>query len=224
MSAPAPWARAVKRTLDVVAARGGMVVLSPVCLATALLVWALLGRPVLFRQVRVGRHGRPFVLYKFRTMRDGRDATGAPLPDAQRLGRFGALLRQTSVDELPQLFNVLRGDMSLVGPRPLLPEYLPLYTPEQAERHLVRPGLTGWTQVNGRNALGWEARFELDRWYVHHWSLWLDLRILLRSVYIVLGGKGVVQEGEVTSSRFTGSPPGGPSDGPADRPAHRTHG
>ena len=145
-----------------------------------------MGRPVLFRQVRPGYRARPFTLMKFRTMREARDSLGRPLPDSDRLMKFGRFLRRTSLDELPQLWNVLRGEMSLVGPRPLLMEYLPLYSPEQARRHLVRPGITGWAQVNGRNVIGWDEKFRYDVWYVDHWSLWLDLKVLLRTVRHVL--------------------------------------
>jgi sugar transferase EpsL len=197
--------RVLKRALDVGGALVGLVVLSPVLAGATVLVWATMGRPILFRQTRAGREGRPFVLYKFRTMSNRRDLTGAPLPDALRLTRVGRLLRDTSVDELPQLVNVLLGDMSLVGPRPLLMEYLPLYTPEQAERHWMKPGITGWTQVNGRNRLSWEEKFEMDRWYVHHWSLLLDLRILFKSVGTVLRRRGISQEGQATAEKFRGS-------------------
>ncbi len=176
-----------------------------------LLLWALvrrkLGSPVLFRQVRPGLHGRPFMMVKFRTMTDERGADGELLPDARRLTSFGRFLRATSLDELPELWNVLRGEMSLVGPRPLLMEYLPLYSPEQARRHEVRPGITGWAQVNGRNALSWEGRFKLDVWYVDHRSLWLDLRILWLTVRKVIVREGISAQGEATMPRFTGNKP-----------------
>ena len=160
----------------------------------------------LFRQVRPGWHGRLFTLYKLQTMTSARDlATGQLLPDAQRLPRLGRWLRATSLDELPQLWNIVRGDMSLVGPRPLLPEYLPLYSPTQARRHAVRPGLTGWAQVNGRNAISWEEKFELDNWYVDHQSFWLDLRILWRTAGRVLGRRDIAAAGEATMPAFTGS-------------------
>jgi lipopolysaccharide/colanic/teichoic acid biosynthesis glycosyltransferase len=164
-----------------------------------------LGSPALFRQVRPGLHGRPFMMVKFRTMTDERGADGELLPDAQRLTAFGRFLRASSLDELPELWNVLRGEMSLVGPRPLLMEYLPLYSPEQARRHEVRPGITGWAQVNGRNAVSWDERFKLDVWYVDHRSLWLDLRILWLTVRKVLVREGISAQGEATMSRFTGN-------------------
>ena len=166
-----------------------------------------LGSPVLFRQVRPGLYGRPFMMVKFRTMTDERGADGALLPDAQRLTAFGHFLRASSLDELPELWNVLRGEMSLVGPRPLLMEYLPLYSPAQARRHDVRPGITGWAQVNGRNAVSWDERFALDVWYVEHCSLWLDLRILWLTVRKVLVREGISAQGEATMPRFTGNKP-----------------
>ena len=195
---------AVKRGVDVVVAATALVVLSPVLAATAAAVRLSLGSPVLFTQQRPGRGGRPFRMYKFRTMRDAADAQGNPLPDAERLTRLGRVLRATSLDELPELFNVLRGEMSLVGPRPLLVDYLPLYTAEQARRHEVRPGITGWAQVNGRNALSWEDRFRLDVWYVDHASLWLDLRILALTVRKVIAREGISQQGSATMERFRG--------------------
>jgi len=195
----------VKRLLDVVVAAAGLVLLSPLLAVLALLVRARLGPPALFTQERPGLGGRPFLICKFRTMRDARDAAGAPLPDEQRLTPLGRFLRGTSLDELPELFNVLRGDMSLVGPRPLLLEYLPLYTPEQARRHEVRPGINGWAQVNGRNAISWEEKFALDVWYVDNRSLLLDLRILALTAARVLAREGISQEGRATMERFTGS-------------------
>ena len=171
----------------------------------ALLVRIRLGKPVLFRQLRPGLHGQPFTLLKFRTMLEALDTNGSPLPDAERLTAFGHFLRRWSLDELPELYNVLRGDMSLVGPRPLLMEYLPLYTAEQARRHDVRPGLTGWAQVNGRNAIGWDQKFAFDLWYVDHASLSLDLRILWLTVRNVFTRHGISAEGEATMPRFTGS-------------------
>ena len=196
---------ALKRALDVVGAGVGLVVLAPVAAAVALAVRVSMGPGVLFRQVRPGLHGRPFTLYKFRTMRaETAGPSGAPLPDADRLTRVGRFIRSTSLDELPELVNVLRGEMSLVGPRPLLVEYLELYTPEQARRHEVRPGLTGWAQVNGRNALGWEHRFALDVWYVDHRSFWLDLKIIALTVGKVFSRQGVTQEGHATVERFRG--------------------
>lgn len=195
----------MKRIVDVVAAGVGLVVLSPLLVVLAVLVRLRLGSPVLFRQVRPGLHGQPFELLKFRTMTDDRDGRGELLPDAQRLTTFGAWLRRSSLDELPELLNVLRGEMSLVGPRPLLMEYLDLYTPRQARRHEVRPGITGWAQVNGRNAATWSDKFELDVWYVEHQSLWLDLRILARTLRQVVGQDGIAADGHVTAPRFTGS-------------------
>ncbi len=173
----------------------------------AVLAWQVrrkLGSPVLFTQVRPGLHGKPFRMVKFRTMTDARDATGALLTDAQRLTPFGRFLRASSLDELPELWNVLRGEMSLVGPRPLLMEYLPLYSPEQARRHKVRPGITGWAQVNGRNAISWADKFALDVWYVDNHSLWLDLRILWLTVRKVVVRDGISAEGEATMPRFEG--------------------
>jgi len=195
----------MKRFLDIVASALLLVVLSPLLAIIAWQVRRRLGAPVFFRQTRPGLHGRPFQMIKFRTMRDAEDAEGNPLPDAQRLTPFGQFLRATSLDELPELWNVLKGDMSLVGPRPLLMDYLPLYTPQQSRRHEVRPGVTGWAQVNGRNALGWNEKFELDVWYVDHRSLWLDLRILALTVRRVLLRDGISAEGEATMARFTGS-------------------
>ena len=195
----------MKRALDVVVAAVGLVVTAPLQLVLAVLVRLRLGSPVLFRQQRPGLGGEPFTLVKFRTMTDERGSGGGLLPDADRLTPFGRWLRATSLDELPELVNVLRGDMSLVGPRPLLPEYLELYTPEQARRHEVRPGITGWSQVNGRNDQSWDDKLAADVWYVDHRSLWLDLRILARTVVHVLGRRGISSEGHVTTPRFTGS-------------------
>jgi lipopolysaccharide/colanic/teichoic acid biosynthesis glycosyltransferase len=174
-------------------------------LVLAWLIRRKLGSPVLFRQVRPGLQGRPFTMVKFRTMTDERGPDGALLPDAQRLTPFGRFLRASSLDELPELWNVLKGEMSLVGPRPLLMEYLPLYTPEQVRRHEVRPGITGWAQVNGRNAISWSDKFALDVWYVDHRSLWLDVRILWRTVRKVLVRDGISAAGEATMTKFTGS-------------------
>jgi lipopolysaccharide/colanic/teichoic acid biosynthesis glycosyltransferase len=194
----------MKRSLDVLLSVLGLAVLSPLLLGLAIAVRLALGSPILFRQSRPGLHGRPFTLYKFRSLRD--DPTGTR-PDQERLTRFGSMLRQTSLDELPELWNVLRGDMSLVGPRPLLMEYLPLYTPEQARRHDVRPGLTGWAQVNGRNAISWEEKFRLDLWYVEHQSLGLDLRILALTLRRVIAGEGISEPGQATATPFRGSGP-----------------
>ena len=195
----------VKRAFDLAAACALVVLLSPVLAVVALLVRTRLGSPVLFRQERPGLHGRPFVLLKFRTMTDRRDANGVLLPDAARLTGLGRFLRRASLDELPELVNVLRGEMSLVGPRPLLMEYLPLYSPEQARRHEVRPGITGWTQVNGRNALTWERKFELDAWYVDHRSLRLDFQILLKTVSQVVSGAGVSAPDHATMEPYRGT-------------------
>lgn len=195
----------MKRMFDVVVATALLLVLSPVLIAIALLVWRSMGSPVLFKQVRPGLHGRPFTMYKFRTMTEERDEKGQLLPDARRLTKLGQFLRSTSLDELPELFNVLRGEMSLVGPRPLRMEYLPLYTKEQARRHEVLPGITGWAQVNGRNALTWEERFELDVWYVDNQSFLLDLRILLMTARSVIKREGISAEGHATMYPFSGT-------------------
>lgn len=183
----------------------------PVLLLVLPVVRMALGRPVFFMQPRVGHHGRVFKVFKLRSMTDERDAAGALLPDAERLTRFGSALRSTSLDELPSLINVLKGEMSLVGPRPLLVEYLPLYTPRQARRHEVLPGVTGWAQVNGRNASSWEQRFEHDLWYVENRSLWLDVRILALTVWKVIRREGIAAEGHVTIQPFTGSACGTPA-------------
>jgi len=196
----------LKRLFDLVVAVLGLLALALPLLVLAGVIRRKLGSPVLFHQVRPGLHGRPFQMVKFRSMTDERNADGALLPDAQRLTPFGRFLRASSVDELPELWNVIKGDMSLVGPRPLLMEYLPLYTPEQARRHEVRPGITGWAQVNGRNAISWEDKFALDVWYVNHRSLWLDVRILWMTVKKVLVRDGISAAGEATMPKFTGSP------------------
>lgn len=195
----------IKRLFDIMVSASLLFLLAPVLLVTALLVRRWLGAPVLFTQIRPGLYGQPFKMVKFRTMTDARDATGSLLPDAERLTRFGRFLRSSSLDELPELLNVLKGEMSLVGPRPLLMEYLPLYSDTQRRRHEVRPGITGWAQVNGRNAVGWDERFRLDVWYVDHRSLWLDLRILWMTVKKVLVREGISAQGEATMSKFTGS-------------------
>jgi len=196
---------ALKRVIDVLFASTALVVLSPLLAVVAVLVRVRMGPPVLFRQLRPGREGRPFELTKFRTMTDQRGPDGTLLPDAQRLTALGRFLRRTSIDELPELVNVVRGDMSLVGPRPLLMEYLPRYSAEQARRHEVRPGVTGWTQVNGRNELTWDEKFALDVWYVEHRSTRLDLEILGRTVSQVLSGQGVSAPGHATMEPFRGS-------------------
>lgn len=195
----------MKRLFDITAALAALLLLCLPLLALVLLVRRKLGHPAFFRQTRPGLKGRPFQMIKLRTMTDARGPDGALLPDAVRLTPFGRFLRATSLDELPELWNVLKGDMSLVGPRPLLMEYLPLYSPEQARRHEVRPGVTGWAQVNGRNAIGWEEKFALDVWYVDHRSLWLDIKILWLTVKKVLVRDGISAEGEATMARFTGS-------------------
>lgn len=195
----------LKRLLDGIAAAVILLACSPLWLVAGLAVRVMLGAPVLFRQERPGLHGRPFTLFKFRTMRETVGEDGMLLPDAQRLSRFGSLLRASSIDELPQLWNVLRGEMSLVGPRPLLMQYLGRYTRQQARRHEVRPGLTGWAQIHGRNALSWERRFALDVWYVDHWSLWLDLKILCATVAKIALRQGIRQEGHATMSEYLGT-------------------
>jgi len=196
----------MKRLFDIVGSAAAIVLLSPALLGVAIAVRWSLGSPVLFRQWRPGLHGVPFQLLKFRTMTEDHDEEGRSLPDAVRMTRLGRFLRSTSLDELPEFLNVLFGEMSLVGPRPLLMEYLPLFSGEQSRRHEVRPGITGWAQVNGRNSLTWEERFALDVWYVDHRSLSLDAKILLITVMKVLRREGIAAEGEVTMSRFTGSP------------------
>jgi len=195
-----------KRAFDLAVSIPLAVLLAVPVLVVALLVRLKLGSPVLFSQQRPGLEGRIFTMFKFRTMTDRCDESGKLLPDAERLPSFGRWLRASSLDELPELINVIRGDMSLVGPRPLLPEYLPLYSPEQARRHDVRPGITGWAQVNGRNAISWEQKFDYDIWYVDNRSLLLDLKILFLTVGRVLGREGVAAEGSATAERFVGSP------------------
>ncbi len=194
-----------KRTLDIILAVLGIVLLSPLFLVLFLLVWFNLGAPVIFRQQRPGFRCRPFWIYKFRTMTDTRDRAGDLLPDAQRLTSLGKFLRSTSLDEFPELINVLCGEMSIVGPRPLLMQYLERYSPEQARRHNVLPGITGWAQVNGRNALTWEQKFNLDVWYVDHWSFWLDLRIIFLTLVKILRREGITQPGQATAEEFMGN-------------------
>ncbi|WP_166169740.1 sugar transferase [Acinetobacter sp. SA01] len=196
----------LKRVLDVVIASTALLLLSPVYFFVAYKVRKNLGSPVLFRQVRPGLHGKPFEMIKFRSMKDAVDENGNPLPDSERLIPFGQMLRATSLDEMPELWNVIKGEMSIVGPRPLLMEYLPLYNSEQAKRHNVRPGITGYAQVNGRNAISWEKKFELDTWYVENQSLWLDFKIMLKTVKKVLAKDDISAEGEATMSKFTGTP------------------
>jgi sugar transferase EpsL len=194
----------MKRFVDFFGALLGLIALSPFLICTALLVRIKLGTPVLFKQQRPGLHSQPFFVYKFRTMTDLRDSEGQLLPDAVRLTPFGKMLRQLSLDELPQLFNVVKGDLSFVGPRPLLMEYLPLYSSEQARRHEVRPGITGWAQVNGRNAISWEEKFKFDVWYVDNQSYWLDLKILWLTFIKVFKREGISQTGYATMPFFTG--------------------
>ena len=194
-----------KCTFDLIISLLLLIVLSPILLIVTLLARFHLCSPVLFRQQRPGLGGRPFWLLKFRTMTDARGADGVLLPDSVRLTRFGRFLRATSLDELPELFNVLKGDMSLVGPRPLLMQYLERYTPEQARRHEVRPGITGWAQVNGRNAITWEEKFKLDVWYVDNWSLWLDIKIIAMTIWKILKREGISQPGQATMEEFKGS-------------------
>lgn len=195
----------LKRFLDIIIASIALILLSPLYAFVAYKVKKNLGSPVLFRQVRPGLHGKPFEMIKFRTMKDGVDAEGNPLPDSERLTPFGKMLRSTSLDEMPELWNVIKGDMSVVGPRPLLTEYLPLYNAEQAKRHHMRPGMTGHAQVNGRNAISWEEKFKLDTWYVENQSIWLDFKIMFKTVHKVLAKDDISAEGEATMTRFTGS-------------------
>ncbi|MBS4019808.1 MAG: sugar transferase [Dechloromonas sp.] len=199
----------MKRSFDLLASAAALLLFAPLLLVLVFLIRRKLGSPVFFTQQRPGLHGRPFKMIKFRTMTDARDADGNLLPDAERLPPFGRFLRSASLDELPELFNIFKGDMSLVGPRPLLMEYLPLYSERQARRHDVRPGLTGWAQINGRNALSWEEKFELDVWYVENRSFWLDLKIILLTVKKVLVREGISAAGEATMTRFMGSKDGG---------------
>lgn len=196
---------AAKRSIDLFAAALALVVLSPLIAATALAVRLRLGSPVLFRHVRPGLRGRPFTVLKFRTMRDARDKSGEPLPDSDRLTPFGRFLRSTSLDELPELLNVVQGTMSIVGPRPLLTDYLPLYSPEQARRHDARPGITGLAQISGRNSLSWDERFRLDAWYVDHASPWLDAKIVFRTFAQVAGRQGITSPNRDYVERFLGS-------------------
>lgn len=202
---PSSRSLALKRLLDLFIIAMSSLIIIPLVVVVALIVASTLGRPVLFRQARPGKNGKPFVMYKFRTMLDTRDSVGTLLSDEARLTGFGRLLRATSLDELPELWNVVKGDMSLVGPRPLLMEYLPLYSSEQRRRHEVLPGLTGWAQVNGRNAVSWKEKFELDVWYVDNRSIWLDMKILFLTVAKVLKREGINQEGHVTMERFRGN-------------------
>ncbi|MFY9387379.1 MAG: sugar transferase [Smithellaceae bacterium] len=193
-----------KRLLDLVLTVPALIILSPLLIVLGFLVRLKLGSPVLFRQMRPGLNEKPFVMLKFRTMSDARDEHGELLPDAQRLTRFGVFLRKSSIDELPEIINVLKGDMSLVGPRPLLMQYLDRYTPEQARRHEVKPGITGWAQIHGRNALTWEEKFKLDVWYVDNWGIWLDIKIIIITLWKVLKREGINHPGMTTMSEFKG--------------------
>ena len=195
----------IKRLLDIIIASIALILLSPLYFYVARKVKKNLGSPVLFRQVRPGLNGKPFEMIKFRTMKDAVDAQGNPLPDSERLTPFGKMLRSTSLDEMPELWNVIKGDMSIVGPRPLLTEYLPLYNEEQVKRHNVRPGMTGHAQVNGRNAISWEEKFKLDTWYVENQSTLLDFKIMFKTVHKVLAKDDISAEGEATMTRFTGT-------------------
>jgi sugar transferase EpsL len=198
-----------KRIFDLILTSLGLILLWPFALLTALSVRIFLGTPIFFRQQRPGYKGQPFFIYKFRTMADASDSAGNLLPDSQRLTRLGRFLRALSLDELPELFNILRGEMSLVGPRPLLMEYLERYSSEQMRRHDTYPGLTGWAQVNGRNAITWQDKFALDVWYVDHWSFWLDIRIILLTLWKVIKREGISQPGQATTEYFVGNPDGG---------------
>ena len=201
----APAIPASKRIFDLLATSLGLIVLSPILLVVALLVWIIHGRPVLFRQPRAGYKGKAFSVIKFRSMNNRTAADGTLLPDAERITPFGRFLRASSLDEFPELFNVLRGEMSIVGPRPLLLKYLDRYSPEQMRRHDVLPGITGWAQVNGRNALTWEEKFRLDVWYVDHWSFWLDIKILWLTVWKAVKREGISQPGHATMEEFKGN-------------------
>ena len=194
----------IKRFFDLTATVPSVIILSPVLVLIGILVRLKIGSPVLFKQIRPGFHGKPFIIYKFRTMTDDLDGNGNLLPDGERLTRLGRFLRMTSMDELPEFFNVIKGDMSIVGPRPLLMQYLDRYTPEQARRHEVKPGITGWAQVNGRNAISWEDKFKLDVWYVDNQSAWLDVKIILMTVWQVLKREGISAKGEATMEEFRG--------------------
>ncbi len=195
----------IKRLFDITVSALGLIILSPLLILLAVLVRVNLGAPVFFRQERPGKDEKIFLLYKFRSMKDAVDSQGNPLPDDVRLGKFGKLLRASSLDELPELINVLKGEMSLVGPRPLLVRYLPLYNSEQHRRHEVLPGITGWAQVNGRNAISWQEKFRLDVWYVDHWTPWLDLKILLMTVKKVFIHEGISAENQATMEEFKGN-------------------
>jgi sugar transferase EpsL len=194
-----------KRLMDLVLTIPGLVLVSPILGLSALAIWMKEGRPVVFSQPRPGLNGEIFRLYKFRTMHDLRGPDGLPLPDSQRISRLGSFLRHTSIDELPEMINVVRGEMSLVGPRPLLVKYLSIYSAEQMRRHQVLPGITGWAQINGRNTLSWQEKFRLDVWYVDHWSVWLDIKILALTIWKVLKREGINEPGQATTQEFTGN-------------------
>ncbi len=200
-----PGVHAIKRLFDLAISFAGLILLSPFLMIIAILVWIKNGRPILYKQQRPGYKGKPFLIYKFRTMTDKRDLEGKLLPDSERLTGFGRFLRSSSLDELPEIINILNGEMSWVGPRPLLMQYLERYSNEQMRRHDVLPGVTGWAQVNGRNAISWQDKFRLDVWYVDHWSFWLDIRILWMSVWKVLRREGISQDGHATAEEFMGN-------------------
>jgi len=195
----------IKRFMDVIVSLIALIVLAPLFVLVGMVIILTMGHPVIYRQIRPGLHGIPFKLYKFRTMSDERDTHGYLLPDRMRLTRIGRRLRSWSLDELPELWNVMRGDMSLVGPRPLLMQYLDRYTPEQRRRHEVKPGITGWAQVNGRNAITWEEKFKLDVWYVDHWSVWLDIKIMGMTIWKILKREGISHPGQATMEEFKGT-------------------
>ncbi|MBN2282916.1 MAG: sugar transferase [Deltaproteobacteria bacterium] len=205
MSVYEPHKKPGRQLFDLAIAVPSMIILVPVLCVIGFLVRLKIGSPVLFRQIRPGLHGRPFTIYKFRTMTDERNKDGSLLPDRHRLTKFGRFLRSTSLDELPELLNVLKGDMSVVGPRPLLMQYLERYTPEQARRHEVKPGITGWAQINGRNAITWEEKFQYDVWYVDNQSFWLDLKIIILTIWKILKREGINQPGQATMEEFIGS-------------------
>jgi len=200
--------RILKRLIDIIVSLIGLILTSPIIAIISIIIYLTIKRPIFFKQIRPGLHAKPFVLYKFRTMLDLRDKNGTFLPDEKRLTGFGNFLRKTSLDELPELWNVLKGDMSLVGPRPLLMEYLDRYAPEQARRHEVKPGITGWAQVNGRNAISWEEKFKLDVWYVDNWNILLDIKIIFLTTLKVLKGEGISAEGHATMPKFKGTSKG----------------
>jgi sugar transferase EpsL len=204
----------IKRFFDIISSAAGLILISPLLIVVAVIVRLKLGSPILFRQQRPGLGGKAFVIYKFRTMTDQRDASGNLLPDEHRLPAFGRFLRSTSFDELPELFNVLKGDMSIVGPRPLMMKYLSRYSPQQARRHEVKPGITGWAQINGRNAISWEDKFKLDVCYVDNRTFWLDMKIILKTFWMVVTKEGISQQGRATMDEFMGTPPNNAGNGP----------